>query len=97
MIRVLLPAQPCSWASLGRQVELKMEGAASICTILDESKAHYPTLHGTIHDQVILKRAFIRHFTAGEDLSQRSASDPLPESGSMGEKPLRVIGTMAGG
>jgi molybdopterin synthase sulfur carrier subunit len=98
MIHVLLPAQLCSLASVGHQVELEIPRPASINTVLDELEAHYPMLRGTIRDQMTLqRRPFIRFFVAGEDLSQISPTDPLPQSVSAGNEPLRIVGAMAGG
>ncbi len=98
MIRVLLPQQLCTLASVGREVELQIEGPASIASILDALEARYPMLRGTIRDQVTLqRRPFIRFFARGEDLSSRLPTDPLPEEVMSGKEPLRVVGAMAGG
>jgi len=98
MIHILLPAQLCSLANVSRQVELEMEAPASISSVLDELEARYPMLRGTIRDQVSLqRRPFIRFFVAGEDISLEAPTDPIPESVTLGEAPLRIVGAMAGG
>jgi molybdopterin synthase sulfur carrier subunit len=98
VIRVLLPAQLCSLANIGRQVELEMSSTATIAAVLDELEARYPMLRGTIRDQLTLqRRPFIRFFVAGEDLSQEASTVPLPEAVLLGKEPLRVVGAMAGG
>lgn len=98
MIRVTLPAQLCSLANVGRQVELEIEGPATVSTVLNALEVSYPMLRGTIRDQVTLeRRPFIRYFVCGEDLSQEPTTDPLPEEIASGKEPLRVVGAMAGG
>ncbi len=98
MIRVALPAQLCSLAGVNRQVELEVEKPASISAVLDELEKSYPMLRGTIRDQVSHeRRPFIRFFVGGEDLSQNSPTNPLPEQVLSGEVILRVVGAMAGG
>lgn len=98
MIRVLLPQQLCTLANVGREVELQLESPASIASVLDALEARYPVLRGTIRDQVTLqRRPFIRFFASGEDLSQETPTNPLPEEVMAGKQPLRVVGAMAGG
>jgi sulfur-carrier protein len=98
MIRVALPAQLCSLASVQREVGLEVEGPASIAAVLDELENQYPMLRGTIRDQVTFeRRPFIRYFVCGEDLSLEPATNPLPEEITSGKEVLRVVGAMAGG
>lgn len=98
MIVVVLPVQLCSLANVGRQIQLHMDGPATIAMVLDTLEAQFPMLRGTIRDQVTLqRRPFIRFFAGGEDLSQDPPSNPLPEAVVMGKMPLRVVGAMAGG
>ena len=98
MIRVLLPMQLCTLANVGREVELQVEGPASIATVLDALEAQHPMLRGTIRDQVTLqRRPFIRFFASGEDFSQEAPDSPLPQEVISGKQPLRVVGAMAGG
>ncbi len=98
MIRVVLPMQLCSLANVGREIELTVEGAVSISSVLDKLEFQYPMLRGTIRDQLTLeRRPFIRFFVGGEDLSLESPTNSLPEDVLSGKQPLRVIGAMAGG
>jgi sulfur-carrier protein len=58
----------------------------------------YPMLRGTIRDhQTKQRRAFIRFFACGQDLSHEPLDAPLPEQVASGAEPLRVVGAMAGG
>ncbi len=98
MIKVQLPAQLCTLANVGRQVELEVPGYATVSTILDALEANYPMLRGTIRDQVTLeRRPFIRFFVRGEDISLDPPTEPLPEEITSGKEVFKVIGAMAGG
>jgi hypothetical protein len=98
MIRVLLPYHLQTLANVSREVELQVEGLVTTRAILDALEARYPVLRGTIRDHVTReRRAFIRFFACGEDLSLESLDAPLPEAIARGTEPFRVVGAMAGG
>jgi len=98
MIRVTLPAQLCTLAQVNREVELQVDGPASVSAVLDALEVRYPMLRGTIRDQLTReRRPFIRYFACGEDISLEPASNQLPEDITTGKQPLRVVGAMAGG
>jgi hypothetical protein len=55
-------------------------------------------LQGTIRDPVTQKRrAFVRFFACGDDLTHEPPDAPLPEAVVTGAEPFFVIGAMAGG
>ena len=55
-------------------------------------------LRGTMRDHVIQKRrAFVRFFACGEDLSNEQPDAPLPEAVATGAEPFLVVGAIAGG
>ncbi len=98
MIRVILPAQLCTLANVGRGVEIYVDEPASIRTVLDALEVQFPMLRGMIRDQLTQqRRPFIRFFVGREDLSQETLADPLPQEVISGKEPLRVVGAMAGG
>ncbi len=98
MIRLMLPAQLCTLANVGREVELHLDGAITVSHVLDELETRYPMLRGTIRDQLTQeRRPFIRYFACGEDISQEPPTSQLPETITTGKEPLRVVGAMAGG
>ncbi|HSB65014.1 MAG TPA: MoaD/ThiS family protein [Anaerolineales bacterium] len=98
MIRVILPAQLCSLASIGREIDVQVQDPITVAAVLDALEVQFPMLRGTIRDQVTLqRRPFIRFFVGGEDFSQDPPTNPLPEEVVMGKMPLRVVGAMAGG
>jgi len=98
MIRVVLPHHLRTLAQVSKEVELQVDGPATLSAILDTLEARYPMLRGTIRDHVTQeRRPFIRFFACGEDLSIQAADVPLPEAIARGTEPLRIIGAMAGG
>ena len=55
-------------------------------------------LAGTIRDHATKqRRAFVRYFACGEDISHDPADTPLPAAIASGTEPFMVIGAMAGG
>lgn len=98
MIRVTLPAHLRTLADVDGEVELDVEGPATQRLVLDALEARYPMLRGTIRDHSTQKRrAFLRFFACGEDLSHEAPDAPLPEAVATGEEPFMVVGAMAGG
>jgi molybdopterin synthase sulfur carrier subunit len=98
VIRVELPAHLRILADVDGEVELDVEGRATQRLLLDELEARYPMLRGTIRDHSTQRRrAFLRFFACGEDLSHEPPDAPLPEAVAAGEEPFRVVGAMAGG
>lgn len=98
MIQVLLPAHLKNLAGLAGPVELEVPGPATTRSILDALEASYPMLRGTIRDRVTLKRrAFVRFFACGEDVSLDPDEAPLPDAITTGKEPFRIVGAIAGG
>jgi hypothetical protein len=98
MIRVVLPFHLQQLANTGREVELQVDGLATQRSILDALEARYPVLRGTVRDQTTQdRRAFIRFFACGEDLSHESPDAALPESIANGKERFMIVGAMAGG
>ena len=98
MIRVVLPTHLRRLANVNREVELQVDGPVTVGSVLDALEAQYPMLGGTIRDHTTKqRRAFIRFFALGLDLSLESPDAPLPEPVATGAEPLRVVAAMAGG
>jgi molybdopterin synthase sulfur carrier subunit len=98
MIRVVLPHHLRNLAQVEREVQLEVEGPVTQGSVLDALEARYPMLRGTIRDHTSHKRrAFIRFFACGQDLSHEAPDTPLPDPVVQGTEPLMVIGAMAGG
>ena len=56
MIRVELPAHLRTLARVDGEVQLDVEGRATLRSVLDALEARYPVLRGTIRDHVTQKR-----------------------------------------
>lgn len=98
MIRVVLPTHLWRLANVNREIEIQVEGSATLALVLDALEAQYPMLRGTIRDHVTKeRRPFLRFFACGQDLSHDPLDTPLPEAVVKGDEPLRVVGAMAGG
>ena len=98
MIRIVLPTHLWRLAGVNREIELHVDGPVTIGAILDALETSYPMLRGTTRDPITLeRRAFIRFFAAGEDLSHEPQDAPLPEAVVSGQEPLRIVGALAGG
>jgi len=97
-IRVTLPFHLRTLAHVDKEVELQVDGALTLGAVLDVLENQYPMLRGTIRDHVThQRRAFIRFFACGQDLSQQPPDTPLPEAIMTGTEPFRIVGAMAGG
>jgi hypothetical protein len=79
-------------------VNLDVDGAPTVLSVLDALEARYPMLRGTIRDQITLqRRPFVRFFACQEDLSLDPPDTPLPPPIRNGEEPFLIVGAMAGG
>jgi sulfur-carrier protein len=98
MIRVSLPHHLRTLAHVDGEVQLEVAKPVTQCSVLDALEARYPMLRGTIRDHgTQQRRAFLRFFACGEDLSHESPDAPLPEEVVSGKEPFLVIGAIAGG
>jgi molybdopterin converting factor small subunit len=98
MIRVVLPAHLRTLARVDGEVKLHVEGQITQRSVLDALEARYPMLRGTIRDHVTQqRRAFVRFFACGQDLSHELPDAPLPDAVALGAEPFLVVGAMAGG
>jgi sulfur-carrier protein len=98
MIRVTLPAHLRKLAHVDGEVSLEIAGQITQRSILDALEARYPMLRGTIRDHVSGKRrAFVRFFACGEDLSHEAPDTLLPEAIAAGAQPFMIVGAIAGG
>jgi len=98
MIRVLIPHHLRTLANTGKEVEVQVEGAVTLRTVMDALEARYPMLRGTIRDRASReRRPLIRFFACGQDFSHTSLDAPLPDAVATGAEPLMVVGAMAGG
>jgi hypothetical protein len=98
MIRVVLPYHLRNLAQIPSEAQLDLGGEVTLHTLLTELEARYPMLAGTIRDHgTKQRRAFLRYYACGEDLSLAPADTPLPEQVISGKEPFIVLGSIAGG
>lgn len=98
MIRVVLPYHLRNLVRVDGEVELDVEGPATVRAVLDALEARHPTLRGTIRDHGTLKRRpFVRFFAGNEDLSLEPPEIRLPDAIVSGAEPFLIVGAMAGG
>ena len=98
IIRVTLPAHLRKLARVDGEVKLDVEGEVTQRSVLDALETRYPMLRGTIRDHVTQRRrAFVRFFACGEDLSHEPPDAPLPDAIATGAEPFMIVGAIAGG
>ena len=98
MIRVTLPYHLRTLAKVNDEVELIVDGRATLGSVLDALEGRYPVLRGTIRDHVTQKRRpFLRFFACEQDLSHEPPEAPLPDAVASGAEPFLVVGAIAGG
>jgi hypothetical protein len=98
MIRVVLPAHLRRLARVDGEVWIEVDGPVTLGAALDALEAAHPVLRGAIRDHATKRRrAFVRFFACGQDLSHEPPEAPLPDAVARGEAPLMVVGAIAGG
>jgi hypothetical protein len=98
VIRVVLPLHLRRLAQVDGELRLDVAGPATQRAVLDALEARHPALRGTIRDHATQKRrAYVRFFACGRDLSHEPADAPLPEAVASGAEPFVVLGALAGG
>jgi hypothetical protein len=97
-VRVILPAHLRAIAKVQGELCVDVPGEVTQRSVLDAVEAEFPMLLGTIRDRTTAKRrAFVRFFACGEDLSHEEPDAPLPDRVVHGQEPFMVVGAMAGG
>ena len=98
MIRVVLPAHLRTLARVDGEVKVDVVGPVTQRSVLDALEAAYPMLRGTTRDHVTQRRrALVRFFACGQDLSNELPDTPLPDAVATGAEPFLVVGAIAGG
>ena len=77
-VRVALSAHLRTLARVGGEVTLEVADPPTVTTVLDALESRYPMLRGTIRDHgTERRRAFIRFFACGRDLSHEPPDAPI--------------------
>jgi hypothetical protein len=97
-VRVRLPYHLRTLAKVDGEVCVQLEGTPTIQSVIDALETAYPMLRGTIRDYGSgQRRAFLRIFACGRDLSHDAPDAPLPAAVGAGTEPFIVLGAIAGG
>ncbi len=98
MIQVMLPAHLRTLARIEREVVLDVQRPITQRSVLDALEAGYPMLRGTIRDHATgQRRALVRFFACGQDLSHEHPDALLPDAIAAGTEPYMIVGAIAGG
>jgi len=98
MIRVVLPHHLRTLAHVGDEIQIDLNGSATVSAIIDAIEEKYPMLRGTIRDHETKKRRpLVRFFACGEDISHDPLDHPLPDAIAKGTEPFVIMGAIAGG
>ncbi len=98
MIRVVLPQHLRTLARVNGELKLEVSAPPTQQSLLDALEADYPMLRGNIRDHTTgRRRAFVRFFACGADVSHERADAPLPEAVASGAEPFVILGALAGG
>jgi hypothetical protein len=98
VIRVVLPQHLRTLARVEGEVKLALGEAATQRTLLDALEELHPVLRGTIRDHATQRRrAYVRFFACGRDVSHEAPDAPLPEAVATGSEPFVVLGALSGG
>jgi hypothetical protein len=97
-VRIALPFHLRQLSGSDGEVVVGVAGPVTAAAVLDALETELPVLRGTIREHGSLKRrAFVRFFACGRDLSHEPADAPLPEAVVSGAEPFRIVGAMSGG
>ena len=98
MIRITLPYHLRTLARVSDEVELALDGRATLGSVLDALESRYPVLRGAIRDRLTLqRRPFVRFYACREDFSHEPLDTMLPAAVVDGLEPFLIVGAMAGG
>ncbi len=98
MIRVVLPYHLRVLAQAGPEVALHVDGAVTLCAVLDALEERYPMLRGTIRDWTSgQRRPLLRFYACQRDFSHVPLHCELPPEVAAGQEPLLIVGAVAGG
>lgn len=97
-ITVVLPHPLRALAGAEPEVRLEVAPPATARRVLEALEARYPMLCGTVRDHATgERRAYVRFYAGGDDLSHDSPDAPLPPAVTEGREPFLIIGAIAGG
>ncbi|MGN6591966.1 MAG: MoaD/ThiS family protein [Terriglobales bacterium] len=98
MVKIELPHPLRLLAGIGGEVRLEVAAPVTVRRVLDALEARFPMLCGTVREhETGARRAYVRYYACGEDLSHDPPDTPLPAAVADGTEPFLIIGAIAGG
>jgi hypothetical protein len=97
-VTVALPVQLRMLADLEGDVIVTVRPDPTVADVLDALEAMHPSLRGTIRDRSTgERRAYVRYFSCGRDVSHEPAHAPIEPDVIAGREVFRVLGAISGG
>ena len=99
-IQVELPAALRLHADIASHdpIALSVEPPATLASVIHALESVHPALRHTLRDPATGKRrALVRFFACGADISHQPLEASLPDSIAEGREPLLILGAIAGG
>jgi hypothetical protein len=98
VVHVELPASLCRLAQCESVLRVEIAEPVTPGAIVDALEARLPALRGTVRDHGTgQRRAYLRFFASGEDISHRGMDEPVSDEVAGGREPFVIIGAIAGG
>jgi hypothetical protein len=95
---VALPVQLRMLADIDGDVTVTVPTDPRVSDVLDALEARHPALRGTIRDRGTgERRAYVRYFSCGRDVSHEPADTPIEPDVLAGRDVFRVLGAISGG
>lgn len=99
-IQVELPAVLRLHAGIVRHdpIALAVEPPVTLASVIHALESAHPALSNTLRDPATgRRRALVRFFACGADISHQPLDAPIPEAIAQGREPLLILGAIAGG
>ncbi len=98
MIRVVIPHHLRTLAQTGAEVGLDVQAPQAARAVIHALETKYPSLRGTLIDQVTgERRPKVRFFACQEDISHQSMGDDLPQAVIEGKELFLIVAAISGG
>lgn len=97
-VRVVLPVQLRMLADIDGEVVVSVGAEPTVADVLEALEEMHPPLRGTIRDrQTGERRAYVRYFSCGRDVSREPPDAPIEPEVLAGREVFRVLGAISGG
>ncbi|MDT8367949.1 MAG: hypothetical protein RQ745_01990 [Longimicrobiales bacterium] len=97
-VTVALPVQLRVLAEVEGEVVVRVPPEPVVADVLEAFEALHPPLRGTIRDpRTGARRAYVRYFSCGRDISHEPPDTPVAPEVLAGREVFRVLGAISGG